>query len=523
MRMTVPPQASPRRASRRTTATGRIATLPAVVSAWFAAHPARVIAAAAGLVVIALGAGAVVAGSASGSPAAMTLAAVEAAARSVPEAGAAPARVRSCGLDTSDPALATLGASVINVGTGEHLYSLDAELGAPTAGVHKLITAAAALQVLGPDTRLATRVFEGSVPGTIVLVGGGDATLSALPAGTESVYPGAPKLADLAAQARASLDRLYPPKRDNGRDDRSAAPVDPADPESLLPPPAPALTPGYEITEIIVDSSLWGFGDKWDAGWASTERTTGTQSEITPLMVDGDRADATLATSPRGTDPVGRAATAFASALALASVPTISSGVAVSSAPPLAEVYSQPVSVLVAQMVHSNDNTLADMLARLVSKGVGSDGSSASLEQVYRSVLTNYGLTTDGVTVKDGSGLNGATMAPPVFVSSLLAVVATGGQGLQPVKDSLPVAGQTGTLASRFSGELSSVALTGTGGAGAAASTLAGIVTAADGSLLAVSLQSSGEVSPATGVALDVLAADIHACGDNLADVPRRP
>src|SRR3712207_8088280 len=66
-----------------------------------------------------------------------------------------------------------------------------------------LLTAVAALTTLGPDATLETTVVAGSTPGEVVLVGGGDPTLSrTVPSLT---YPGAPTVADLAAQVRSSL------------------------------------------------------------------------------------------------------------------------------------------------------------------------------------------------------------------------------------------------------------------------------------------------------------------------------
>ena len=68
----------------------------------------------------------------------------------------------------------------------------------------KILTAAAALAILGPDARLTTKVYKGAEPGSIVLVGGGDPTLNA---GSKTVYDGAPTLADLAAQTKAAWEK----------------------------------------------------------------------------------------------------------------------------------------------------------------------------------------------------------------------------------------------------------------------------------------------------------------------------
>ncbi|MBF0673326.1 MAG: D-alanyl-D-alanine carboxypeptidase [Salinibacterium sp.] len=517
---------SPRRAARRR-APSRAPLASA--SSWFAARPRAVLAVAAGIIVAAMGTGAVAAGASSARPSAASIAVQPEApeARVVPELAAAPVKARTCAVDTSDPAFAALAASVINVTTGEQLLSRGGDEPVASAALHKLHTAAVALKTLGPDTRLVTRVYEGSIKGSIVIVGGGDPTLSALPDGVEGVYPGAPRMSELASQTRASLDRLYPgePRRegwfDRRDDDEEEEPAEQGEEErrkfwDLLDRDP---EPDWEVTQVVVDAGMWAHGDKWDATWPAAD--SGEQANILPLMVDGDRTDPAIVASPRTGDPVGTATAAFIGALGLSAAPEVIHGGAITDRPLLAEVYSQPVSVLVQHMLHMNDNTLADMLARLSSKAIGGDGSAASLQQLYESALLDHEIPGDGFVAKDGSGLSVESAALPAQTARLLAVIASGYPGLEPVHTGLPVAGVSGPLAHRFSGELSAVhsAFGGVGSAGDAATTLGGILTAADGAVLALALQSTGEVTSATGLALESLVAEIHACGDNLADV----
>ena len=60
----------------------------------------------------------------------------------------------------------------------------------------KLITTSAALLTLNPTSSLVTRVVAGGEPGAVVLVGGGDPTLTALPPGKVGVYPDPTRLTD---------------------------------------------------------------------------------------------------------------------------------------------------------------------------------------------------------------------------------------------------------------------------------------------------------------------------------------
>ena len=132
-------------------------------------------------------------------------------------------------------------------------------------------------------------------------------------------------------------------------------------------------------------------------------------------------------------------------------VHSFSSGAAVGSTV-LAEVKSQPVSSLIDKMLLSSDNVLAEMLARVVSKAMGFDGSSTSLAQAIPGALVAYGLDTTKVTVRDGSGLSDLNAVSPQFVTALLTKVNAGEKDLGVLYSSLPVAGVSGSLASRFNG-----------------------------------------------------------------------
>jgi D-alanyl-D-alanine carboxypeptidase/D-alanyl-D-alanine-endopeptidase (penicillin-binding protein 4) len=403
-------------------------------------------------------------------------------------------RMRTCSIGAlaQDARLRDLSGSVLNADTGEILFDRGADQPVRTASVLKVLTASAALAVLGPDYRLTTRVVDGAEPGTVVLVGGGDATLSRLPPGQESVYRGAAKLSDLAAQTVASY--------------AAAHPEDPA------------------IREVILDASYWDPSDKWDPSWARSEQTIGYHSEVTALQVDGDRANPASVTSPRSTDPIARAGNAFAQALAVAGNPGGTPVTSRGTAGPegvLGEVTSQPLSTLISQMLLPSDNAIGEMLARVVSKNLGLDGSAASLTQAFRVALDGYGLPTSALTIRDGSGLSHLNAVPPSYITRLLVLIADGEQSLQHVSQALSVAGQSGSLASRFTGP-SSIAR----GAVAAKTgwidtsySLAGIVSAQDGTRLTFGFFAVGEnIQGDARAALDILTAGVYTCGDNLSN-----
>ncbi|NDE89363.1 MAG: hypothetical protein EB055_05255 [Micrococcales bacterium] len=95
----------------------------------------------------------------------------------------------------SDKRLVGLHAQVLNPATNEVLFDIMGDTPTQTASVMKLLTAAAALQVLGPNYRVETKVYADlDNPGQIVFVGAGDPTLSRTGIGKDSVYVGAPKV-----------------------------------------------------------------------------------------------------------------------------------------------------------------------------------------------------------------------------------------------------------------------------------------------------------------------------------------
>ncbi|MEO5834382.1 MAG: D-alanyl-D-alanine carboxypeptidase, partial [Nakamurella sp.] len=76
-------------------------------------------------------------------------------------------------------AVARLSGYVIDPASGTVLFDQNSAAPQSPASTMKLITGAAVLTHLDPQSRLVTRVVQGDEPGTVVFVGGGDVTLSA--------------------------------------------------------------------------------------------------------------------------------------------------------------------------------------------------------------------------------------------------------------------------------------------------------------------------------------------------------
>lgn len=473
----------------RESASPRKARSSGGIGALIRKHPTAWLASALAVAFLLLGTAAVFAGVAAGSSGAGVPEASQSAAPPRPQPSAFPlaSRLRTCSVTgaAANPALGSLAGSVVNANTGEVLLDRGGTTPQRTASVLKVLTAAAAVLVLGPDAQLSTRVIDGSSPGTIVLVGGGDPTLATT---SNSYYQGAPLIADLA---EAAIDRYE------------------------------QLHPGVPITSIVLDATMWSTGDAWDPNWPASERTQGYQAYVTALMVDGDRADPTEAVSPRSTDPVTRAGQAFAAAADLEDV-SFSTGSAVGSTV-LAEVKSQPVRVLLDQMLKDSDNTLAENLARVVSKTAGLSGAAASLQQAITGALNRTELpATTGSVIKDGSGLSDANAVSPQYVAELMVAIRANALGLKVVYDTLPVAGQSGDLADRFTGANAVAAgrVVAKPGWIDSQRSLAGIMDAADGTPLAFAFYAinTDGIPYEARAALDDLTTAVFNCGDNLSN-----
>lgn len=352
-----------------------------------------------------------------------------------------------------------------------------------------MITSAAALAVFGADHTFETRVVAGDEPGTIVLVGGGDVTLSRMPTGQDSVYTDAAHLDDLAAKTTLALA---------------------------------ALGETTAVSRIVMDSSLFGTDD-WRADWNPNAPAEGYQTRVTALQVDGDREDPTRTGSPRGTDPVGRTAEAFVKYFPGATVET---GTAPAGAEELASVPSPTVASLIHDSLLESDNMIAEALARLVSIELGAGNTFASLQQAIPEALAEYGIPTDGIVVADGSGLSTANAVPPSYLTRLFGLVEDGVGELEAVEAGLPVAGETGTLDEdrRFRGD--SAAARGhvfaKTGYILSAYTLSGIIEAADGSTLVFTIYALGTVGETlpstTAEGVDALTTAFFRCGDSLSN-----
>lgn len=400
----------------------------------------------------------------------------------------------SCSARTAvtQSALGQFYAYVVDVSTGRVLLDMRGNEATPSASVLKVLSVAAGLTYLPSTYTAVTRVFTvPSQPGTIVLQGGGDHTLSQMTKASYTTYSKPARLETLANKVLVNWNSDKP------------------------------------ITKIILDSSFFK-GATYSPHWLASDRTNGYISHITALQVDSDRANGDQTSSAysgyRSTDPVLKTGTLFKSALkGLAPTAKLVKGVKPKDAIELTSVTSQPITTWMAHATGISDNTETEFIARHAARAFGLPAAFTSVEPMVKSMLGNLGIDSSQLVMKDASGLAQANRVTPKMITELMQKVALGNQSIAPLESYLPVAGVgPGSMGGRFTGA-NSVArkfVKGKTGFIPGLYSLAGIINAKDGSRLAYSIFARSvdgkKVGWSTRGALDTVATRFYNCGAGL-------
>lgn len=390
------------------------------------------------------------------------------------------APVRTCSIREQTSAASALDfrGLVIDADSGEVLFEENPDGTHPTASVMKLITSVSALVTLGPDYRIPTRVYPGTEAGSVVIVGGGDATLKS---SSSSYFDG----------ATGSLAEL-----------------------------ADAVEEAGGATAVGYDTSLFG-GDPWHSTWEEEDRTDGYIAPITALMTDAGRTSPNSIYSPRTATPAEDAAADFASAVG---APLDTSIQIEPGSEPIAEVWSQPVSELVEYVLVDSDNVLAESLARLVAIERGTGDTFAAVDAGAEQSLEEIGLDASALESVDGSGMSQDNRASAELIVDLLELIEADEYGLGSLLELLPQNQLSGTLKDRLA-TVPAGAITAKTGWVDQVYSLAGVMDAADGRRLIFAIfvpvedPSGAEVvSIGNRNALDQIATAIWSCGGSLSN-----
>jgi D-alanyl-D-alanine carboxypeptidase/D-alanyl-D-alanine-endopeptidase (penicillin-binding protein 4) len=375
-----------------------------------------------------------------------------------------------------------VGMSVVDLSTGAAVLNRGAAQTAIPASTTKVVTAAAALDVLGTQTRLATRVVDAGDQRTIVLVGGGDPTLRSTAASRTSDGPTLAELAARTAKALAAAGR-----------DRVVLRID----DALFSPPR--VSPAWEDTYV----------------------SGGVVAPVSALSVDGGRVDP--ASDVRSPDPARVAGQVFAEQLRAQGIAVrgvVSRTDAPTDAPLVAEVRSSTVEQLTARMLVRSDNDAAEALGHLVGAKATGEGSFESGARASLTVLDELGVPIAGVRLRDASGLSRDNLIPPATLTALIRTAASAEHPeLRGVLTGLPIAGLSGTLDDRFAGPLTGSAagdVRGKTGTLTGVRSLAGLVVDREGRQLVYAIivdRVPDGGGPSAEAAIDRIVARLAACG----------
>jgi serine-type D-Ala-D-Ala carboxypeptidase/endopeptidase (penicillin-binding protein 4) len=295
------------------------------------------------------------------------------------------------------------GALAINLANGRAVYGHNAGKPLHPASNEKLTVALTALDRLGPNFRIETKVLgKGALAGTIwqgrlILKGYGDPSLS-----------------------RSDLARLATQVRNLG---------------------ITAVTGAIVGDESYYDKQRTGPG--WRASYYKEE-----SPPLSALIVDRARVGRRT-----GDNPALMAARIFRRELIEAGISVPGSakmGIAATDAVLLGMRRSGFLSRLVQRMNLVSDNFYAEMLLKQVGARVRGEGTTASGARVVVSELTQRGVPLDGVRIADGSGLSLYDRLTARAVAALLISAWSDATIKDPFVASLPIAGVSGTLEDRM-------------------------------------------------------------------------
>ena len=379
----------------------------------------------------------------------------------------------------ADPNLGNLSGRITDAKTGQQIWEQRADLPMQPASINKVLTTAAALLTLDRNARVTTTVQAADqtlMPGVVVLVGGGDPTLSAAPTGVPTWYRGAGRISDLADQVRKS---------------------------GLVP------------TAVQVDTSLYT-GPDMAPGWDPADIQGGDIAPIQSVMLDSGRIQPTTLESRRSPTPALDAGRALAMALGVdpARV-TFAPGPA--GGRQLASVQSAPLMERLLEMMNSSDNVMAETIAREVAQATGRPMSFVGGVDAVLSSLSAINIDISGASLVDSSGLSVADLLTAKTLDEVVNAAAGSDQpALRPLVDLLPVAGGSGTLSNRFvGGDLTKSPagwLRAKTGSLTKTNSLAGIVTDLNGRVLTFAFISNNAGLEGR-TAIDALASKLRTCG----------
>ena len=279
----------------------------------------------------------------------------------------------------------------------------------------KLLVAAVALEVLGPDFRFTTAlaappVVATVVPGDLYVVGGGDPVL-------------------------VTSDHVDPHPH-------------PAINTTNLDPLVDQLV-GAGITRI--DGDIVGDASRYDDEFAvptwGDDITNFDAGPYDALLVN----DGQIGNGDYGLVPAQSAANIVDDLIRARGI-EIGGSSRHADAPAglvvVAAIESEPLTEILIELLHTSDNNTAELLLKEIGYQARGEGSRAAGAAVVGERLAAWGINSPVAVLVDGSGLSRENRLTCDTLSSVLAVAPVG----EELRELLPVAARDGTLADEFVG-----------------------------------------------------------------------
>jgi D-alanyl-D-alanine carboxypeptidase/D-alanyl-D-alanine-endopeptidase (penicillin-binding protein 4) len=333
----------------------------------------------------------------------------------------------AAGIDKRVSAISPTDTCVVVREGGRVIYSKNESKAVTPASNEKLLTAVAALDVLGLDTRLRTTVVTdaartgGVVTGSLWLVGGGDPLLStgAYIDRFAERYGYRPQFTDIGALAdRIVAAGVTEIRGDVIGDDHRY------DRERSVPSwPSRLIAQGQvgPISALVVNDGFTSFAR---------------DPEVTTLNV---------ATA----DPAQHAASMLMLELKARNVRVVGvarAGTAPAAAPEVASIESPTMRDIVAELLTLSDNNTAESLTKEMGLKARNEPTTVAGVATIRAALEQRHLPLDGVSFADGSGLDPNDKVTCRLVMDILTSVGP----TSDIGGHLPIAGKTGTLHDRY-------------------------------------------------------------------------
>jgi serine-type D-Ala-D-Ala carboxypeptidase/endopeptidase (penicillin-binding protein 4) len=326
------------------------------------------------------------------------------------------------------------GVNVVDVETGETVWSRKATSAFLPASNMKVVTAVAALTAMGPDKRFVTTVHTMG-RGKLVIVGGGDSTL------TTGQINGVAMRAVRRINARPDLlPGMYLPSPYRPK----MCVVNHKKVKSTKKHPCAVVTPGLRRKpfKVYVDDSLYA-NPTAPSGWGGGYEP-GVVRPVRPLGFDGaysmDSAAGVGAYLARAMKNAGLPAK-YATHLRKPA-----------DAAFLTKTTSAPLSDQLHYMLQVSENNVAEMMYRNTALAMHRKATWRSAQRAALDVISSLGVPMGNLSLASGSGVSRDDRLTPEALTYLMRLIAdnVAHPNLASIYygGSLPLSGRTGTLAS---------------------------------------------------------------------------